>query len=251
VRTTELIDRFEGTLAGRTALVTGGGTGIGRASALALARAGADVAVLGRRAEPLAEVADAVRSEGRRALDLPCDVTVPEAMRTVVQRIENELGPIDVATADAGVNAWAPLEDLTPQLLRSALATNVEGLANLAREVIPRMRDRDRGKLIVIASDNGRRPEAEGSGYVASKFGAVGFALSLSRELYRSGIGVHVIEPGCVDTAWYPADEDAPRHRMLAADDVALGVVFLATLPVGIVLEEMMMLPRSLLAEPW
>jgi NADP-dependent 3-hydroxy acid dehydrogenase YdfG len=132
-----------------------------------------------------------------------------------------------------------------------ALATNVEGVVNVARVLVPEMRERGRGKLIVIASDNGRRPESEGSAYVASKFAAVGFALSLSQELYASGVGVHVIEPGCVDTDWYPADEDAPREKMLSADDVALAVLFLATLPSQIVLEELLLIPRALLVEPW
>jgi NAD(P)-dependent dehydrogenase (short-subunit alcohol dehydrogenase family) len=248
---TELIDLFAGTLSGRVGLVTGGGTGIGRASALALARAGADVAVLGRRPEPLVKVAATLREQGRRALDVTCDVIDPHAVTLAVERVENEIGSIDIAIAGAGTNAWNELQELTPESLRSALATNVEGVANLARAVIPGMRKRGDGKLIVIASDNGRRPEAEGSGYVASKFGAVGLALSLSQELLASGIGVHVIEPGCVDTDWYSPDEDAPRDRMLSSDDVALAVVFLATLPPEIVLEEMMLLPRSLLVEPW
>jgi NADP-dependent 3-hydroxy acid dehydrogenase YdfG len=117
--------------------------------------------------------------------------------------------------------------------------------------VVPAMVKRGGGKLIVIASDNGRVPEAEGSGYVASKFGSVGFALSLSRELYRTGVSVHILEPGCVDTEWYEDDDDAPRDRMLSADDVAHLILFLAKLPAHMVLEELMVLPRGLLAEPW
>jgi NAD(P)-dependent dehydrogenase (short-subunit alcohol dehydrogenase family) len=248
---TELIDRYQGTLSGRIALVTGGGTGIGRACSLALGRAGADVAVVGRRPEPLTEVAVALREQGRRALELPCDVSLSDPLEDAIDHVEGALGPIDVAIADAGVNAWGVLGELTPELLRSALAANIEGVVNVARAVVPRMRMRGAGKLIVVASDNGRRAEAGGSGYVASKFGAVGFALSLSQELYQSGVGVHVLEPGCVDTDWYPADEGAPRDRMLTPDDVALAVLFLATLPPAIILEEMMLLPKGLLADPW
>ena len=113
------------------------------------------------------------------------------------------------------------------------------------------MRKRGEGKLIVVASDNGRRAEAGGGAYVASKFAAVGLTLSLSQELYGSGVSVHVIEPGCVDTEWYPPDEDAPRDRMLRADDVALVALFLATLPPNVILEEILILPRGLLVEPW
>ncbi len=128
---------------------------------------------------------------------------------------------------------------------------NVEGVANLIRATVPAMRQHGAGKIIVVSSDNGRRAEAGGSAYVASKFGAVGLSLSIAQELYADGIGVHVLEPGCVDTAWYPADEDAPRDKMLSADDVAYVALFLATLPASIVLEEVLMLPRDLLVEPW
>jgi NADP-dependent 3-hydroxy acid dehydrogenase YdfG len=168
-----------------------------------------------------------------------------------VARTADKLGTVTIGVANAGVNAWADLDDLTPDALRTALATNVEGVANLARSVVPAMRERGQGKLIVIASDNRRRPEPGGSGYVASKFGAVGLSLSLSQELYGTGVSVHVVEPGCVDTEWYMAEEESPRERMLSADDVALVALFLATLPSHIVLEEVMVLPRGLLAEPW
>jgi NADP-dependent 3-hydroxy acid dehydrogenase YdfG len=162
------------------------------------------------------------------------------------------LGPVGLAVANAGVNAWGELDTLPPEALRAALATNVEGVANLARAVVPGMRRRETGKFLVIASDNGRRAEAEGAGYVASKFGAVGLALSLSQELYGSGVGVHVIEPGCVDTEWYGSDEgDVPRERMLSADDVAYLALVLATLPNAIVLEESLLVPRGLLVDPW
>jgi 3-oxoacyl-[acyl-carrier protein] reductase len=245
------LDRYAGALAGRVGFVTGGGSGIGRAVAVALARAGASVAIAGRRPGPLGETAARIRAAGGSALALPLDVADADAVDTAVARAASELGPVDVAVANAGVNAWAELDELTPEELRAALATNVEGVANLARSVVPGMRERGRGKLIVVASDNGRRPEPGGSGYVASKFGAVGLSLSLSQELYGTGVSVHVIEPGCVDTEWYPEREDAPRERMLSADDVALVALFLATLPAHIVLEEAMVLPRALLAEPW
>jgi NADP-dependent 3-hydroxy acid dehydrogenase YdfG len=245
------IERYTGSLAGRVGFVTGAGTGIGRAVAVALARAGADVALTGRRPGPLAETAAMVESVGRRALALPGDVTDPGAVNDAVARTVGELGPVSVAVANAGVDAWGDLDDLTPEMLRTALATNVGGVANVARAVVPGMRERGEGKLIVVASDNGRRAEAGGGAYVASKFAAVGLALSLSQELHGSGVSVHVIEPGCVDTEWYPSEEDAPRDRMLRADDVALVALFLATLPPNVILEEILILPRGLLVEPW
>jgi NADP-dependent 3-hydroxy acid dehydrogenase YdfG len=250
--TRDLIGRFDGTLEGEVALVTGAGSGIGRACAHALARAGADVALMGRHEPPLDETATLVENAGRRAVVIAGDVRDHSQVEAAAIQAEEMLGSVGVAVANAGVNAWGELETLPPEVLRAALATNVEGVANLARAVVPGMRRRGAGKFLVVASDNGRRAEAEGAGYVASKFGAVGLALSLSQELYGSGVGVHVIEPGCVDTEWYGADEtDVPRDRMLAADDVAYLAVFLATLPNAIVLEESLLVPRRLLIDPW
>jgi 3-oxoacyl-[acyl-carrier protein] reductase len=247
----DLIDRFTGALDGKVALVTGAGSGIGRACAVALARAGADVGLLGRRAPKLDRTADLVSAVGRRAVPVVADVTDAAAVERATKQVVNTVGPVDVAIANAGVNAWADLADLSSDMLREALVTNVEGVANLARAVVPDMRARGWGKLIVVASDNGRRAEAGGAGYVASKFGAVGLALSLSQELYGSGVSVHVLEPGCVDTEWYPQDEGAPRDRMLGADEVAYLALVMATLPADVVLEEALLLPRGLLVQPW
>ena len=249
--TTDVLARYEGALAGEVALVTGAGTGIGRAASHALAAAGADVALVGRRPEPLDAVAAEIAAAGRRAIACPADVADVAAMEAAVARAADALGPAGIVVAAAGVNAWADIADLDPATLRTALATNVEGVANAVRATLPAMRAAGSGRVIVIASDNGRRAEAGGAGYVASKFGAVGLALSLSAELHLAGINVHVIEPGCVDTPWYPPEEEAPRQRMLAPEDVALAVLFLATLPPHIVLEELLILPRDLLVEPW
>jgi NADP-dependent 3-hydroxy acid dehydrogenase YdfG len=206
------------------------------------------VALLGRRESAPHREAIGL---GRKTSVLPCDVRDPGAVDAAVARATQELGPVTIAVANAGANAWADLEDLAAETLRDALSTNVEGVANVARAVVPGMRERRTGRLIVVASDNGRRAEAGGSGYVASKFGAVGLALSLSQELASAGVSVHVVEPGCVDTEWYPSDEDAPRERMLRAEDVALVALFLATLPEHVVLDEVLMLPRGLIVDPW
>lgn len=249
--TAQLLSRFDGALDGQSAVVTGAGSGIGRAVSIAFARAGADVAVLGRRRERLEMTAEQVRAAGRRAVVLPLDVGDDEAVRVAIAAARQEVGAATIVVANAGANGWGSIDEQTPDLVRTALHVNVEGIANLVRAAVPAMRQQGSGKVLVVASDNGRRAEAGGSAYVASKFAAVGLSLSFAQELYASGVGVHVIEPGCVDTDWYPPDEDAPRDKMLSADDVAYVALFLASLPSSIVLEEVMMLPRDLLVEPW
>lgn len=247
----QLLARFDGALEGRSAIVTGAGSGIGRAISVAFARAGADVALLGRRRQLLDATAEDVSAAGRRALVLPADVRDDDAVRSAVMAAGEEIGPASIAVANAGANGWGELHEQTADLVRNAMEVNVEGVANLMRATVPAMRERGSGKVLVVSSDNGRRAEAGGSAYAASKFAAVGLSLSVAQELYASGVGVHVIEPGCVDTDWYPTDEDAPRGKMLSADDVAYVALFLATLPSNIILEELMMLPRELLIEPW
>ena len=248
---TQLLARFDGALEGRSAIVTGAGSGIGRAVSVAFARAGADVALLGRRRDRLDATATEITAAGRTPVVLPVDVRDEAAVRAAVQEATDRIGSPSVAVANAGANGWGELEEQTASLVREALEVNVEGVANLMRAVVPAMRERGAGKILVVASDNGRRAEAGGSAYVASKFAAVGLSLSIAQELYADGVGVHVIEPGCVDTDWYPPDEDAPRDKMLSADDVAYVALFLATLPPGIVVEELLMLPRELLVSPW
>jgi 3-oxoacyl-[acyl-carrier protein] reductase len=243
--------RYRGSLPGAVGLVTGAGSGIGRAAALALADAGADVGLVGRRREPLEETAAMIGDLGRRVEVRLADVGQGHTLETAVGHIEASLGPISVAVAAAGINAWGNLSTLAPERLRQALAVNLEGVVNLARAVVPGMTERGSGKLIVVASDAGRKPAAGGSGYTATKWAVVGFALSLSRELLPAGIGVHVIEPGCVDTDWYASDPHAPRERMLSPGDVALAIMFAATLPADVVLEELLLIPRRLEVEGW
>jgi NADP-dependent 3-hydroxy acid dehydrogenase YdfG len=249
--TQQLLARFEGALEDRSAIVTGAGSGIGRAVSIVFARAGAHVALVGRRQDALEATADAVSAAGKRVVVLPTDVGDEAAVRTAVGTAHRALGGLDIAVANAGANAWGSIDEQTPALVRNALEVNVEGVANLIRATVPSMREAGYGKVLVVASDNGRRPEAGGSAYVASKFAAVGLSLSLAQELSETGIAVHVLEPGAVDTDWYPPDEDAPRDRMLSANDVAYMALLLATLPQHIVVDEVMMLPRGLLVAPW
>jgi NAD(P)-dependent dehydrogenase (short-subunit alcohol dehydrogenase family) len=162
---------------------------------IAFARPGADVALVVAAGSPSRRLRRAWRRPDRKAVVLPVDVREDDAVRTAVAATGEQIGPASIAVANAGTNGWAEIEEQTTDLVRNALEVNVEGVANLIRATVPSMRERRFGKVLVVSSDNGRRPEAGGSAYVASKFGAVGLSLSIAQELYADGVGVHVIEP--------------------------------------------------------
>ena len=139
--------------------------GIGRAIAIAFAAAGADVALVGRREQALVRDGGVGGEGGRSGARPPADVTDSRCPRpSGFESAVTSWAHASIAVANAGVDAWADLRGLDPDRLRRALATNTEGVANLARSVVPSMREHGGGKLIVVASDNGRRAEAGGSG---------------------------------------------------------------------------------------
>jgi NADP-dependent 3-hydroxy acid dehydrogenase YdfG len=239
------IQRYPGSLDAKAAVVTGAGFGISRAVALALPErrergaGGASGRQTGRDCE-------LIRSEGRRAFPVPADVTDLQGLREAVLEASRAVDHLEVGVAAAGVNAWGHLSELTPDSQRHALATNVEGVANLARLLLPGMKERERGKFIVLASHNGHGPAPGGSGCVASKFGTGGFSLSLSQETAAECSSISSSQG-----AWTPAGirptRRHPRERMLSSDDVALVVLFLATLPPHLSLGDVMVPPRGLL----
>jgi NAD(P)-dependent dehydrogenase (short-subunit alcohol dehydrogenase family) len=235
----ESIDRYAGTLAGRTALVTGAGTGIGRACAIAFGRSGADVALLGRREEPLRRTAEAIEGLGRKTSVLPCDVRDPGAVDAAVARATQELGPVTIAVANAGANAWADLEDLAAETLR-ALSTNVGGRERGSRRRAGACASEGR-RFHRVASDNGRRPSGGGGTSHRSRAGAG----ALLCRAASAGVSVHVVEPDA-STRWYPSDEDAPRTR--CAEDV--GQALFSPAPRARGFDEVLMLP-GLSVDPW
>jgi NAD(P)-dependent dehydrogenase (short-subunit alcohol dehydrogenase family) len=184
-------------LAGKTTIVTGGGTGLGRAMAVRLAGLGACVGLLGRRPEPLQETRQAIADAGGTAAAVPCDVRDPEAVRAAVDAVEKELGPVNQLINNAAGNFLAPSEDLSPNAFNSVVQIVLYGTFHCTREVGRRLIDRSaKGEILSIVTNYA----ATGSAFVlpsaAAKAGVLAMMRSLAVEWAAYGIRVNAIAPG-------------------------------------------------------
>lgn len=205
---------------GKTALVTGAGSGIGQAAARKLARAGARVAVLDHTEENAQKTADIIRTEGGEAIVLSADVADAGAMEAALQRVGKIWGHLDVVLANAGINGvWAPIEQLMPEEWAKTLAVNLTGTFLTVRYAIPLMKERG-GAIIVTSSVNGTRifSNAGASAYSSSKAGQVAFTKMAALELAKHRIRVNVICPGAIETAI--EDSTERRHIEQAKEPV-------------------------------
>jgi NAD(P)-dependent dehydrogenase (short-subunit alcohol dehydrogenase family) len=229
-------------LAGRVAIVTGGGTGIGRQLAEGLAEAGADVVVCARKVERCERAAEELRSLGIRALGLRCDVRDPEAVQAVVDRTRAELGRIDILVNNAGT-AWAATpEDYPLDGWQKTIDVNLTGVFLCSQAAGRVMIEQGGGKIVNVASVAALMsapPDLmDAVGYSAAKGGVVSFTRDLATTWARHGITVNAIAPG-----WFPTDlnrvlldarPDAyrariPLGRFGGPDDLKGAVVFLAS----------------------
>ena len=216
-----------GQFTGQVALVTGASAGVGRSTALALAREGAAVGLIARGVDGLRAVAGEIAQSGGRALPLPADVTDEGAVGTAVARAVAELGGIDILIANAGTNRSGAVDGYALDDWNLVLATNLTGVFLPVRATLPHFRVRGGGQVIAVSSGAGRRGYANIAAYCASKFGLMGFMEALAEEVKGDGVRCGVILPGSIltDFGRPAADKRASGGKFLAPDDVAASIL--------------------------
>jgi NADP-dependent 3-hydroxy acid dehydrogenase YdfG len=240
-----------GALGGQAAVVTGASSGLGRATAVALGRAGARVALLARTVSDLEEAADELDADGRAGLPVACDLADVEDLGQAVQRIRDELGPVRVLINAAGTDAPASVSELSVEAWDRVVAVNLRAVFVLSKLVLPDMIEAGQGTIVNVASVAGRRGWANASAYCASKFALTGFTQALGAEVRRHGVRACVVYPGAMAThwgAWSAEDrrsesEAASPRAALPPERVAEFIAWIATAPPELVLDEAIVTP--------
>jgi NADP-dependent 3-hydroxy acid dehydrogenase YdfG len=228
-----------GKLNGKTALVTGASSGIGEATALALATEGARVAIVARRIQRLNDLADRIRRSGGEALPIAADVTDEAQASAMVKRVLQEFGRLDMLLNVAGVGVAAPFQNTTTAEYREMIEVNFLGLLYPIHAALPAMKKQGAGHIVIVSSGTGRyiHPSVVYSG---TKHAASAMAESLRREIGKDWIRVTSIEPGAVKTEFISHMRDDVRASVeqrlgdivqLESEDVAAAILYAVTQP--------------------
>ena len=228
-------------LAGRVALVTGGGSGIGRSISLSIARSGASVGVLDINRAGAEQTVATITGAGGRACALSADVADAEAVRAAVAQARAALGPVHILVNVAGIGGFVPLIEMTQSDWDRMIAVHLTGTFNCTRTVVPDMIAASWGRIVNIGSVAGLSGGGPGlSHYAAAKGGIIAFSKALAHELGPSGITVNCIAPGLIETPLIvksmvsdqvraQAIQGAPVRRIGVPDDIAAACAFLVS----------------------
>lgn len=205
-------------LQGKVALVTGAGSGIGKAAAFLLAKEGATVAALGRTDDELAAVVNEIIAKGGRAIKLLADISIADQMQKALNDTIQQLGRLDIVFANAGVNGvWAPIEEIEPEEWDQTMNINLRGTFLTVKYAIPYMKSHG-GSIVITSSVNGTRifSNAGATAYSSTKAAQVAFTKMAALELAKHQIRVNVICPGAIET---PINESTTKRNLEEAEE--------------------------------
>ena len=245
-----------GTLEGRKALITGASSGIGEATAVAMGREGAAVALGARRKERLDELVARIESEGGVATAIEADVSDEDQARSLVAGAHTELGGLDCLVNNAGVMLLGLVQGADTDEWRRMIDVNLLGLLYCTHAALPLIRDGGGGDVVNVASVAGRTARMGLAAYNMTKWGVVGFSEALRQEARHLGVRVTCVEPGMVDTELQGHNrnpmvveriEQAREQigKVLEADDVARAVVYVVSQPKHVSVNEVMVRPTG------
>ncbi|HEX7152931.1 MAG TPA: SDR family oxidoreductase [Thermoanaerobaculia bacterium] len=224
----------------QTAIVTGASRGLGRHVALRLAQERVRVAVAARTFDEVTRVAEEIRAAGGEALPLVIDVASWSSVEQGVATVRQQFGKIDILVNNAGVGWYKPFTEHTIEELDRTIDVNLKGTLYMTKAVLPDMQAAHYGQIVNVASDLGRRVIPGMAAYVASKFGVLGFAGSILREVKGSGVKVTTLTPGIIDTFFGGAVEGTKEETWsLRPEFVAGMIVDMLKLPKHWVVDEL------------
>jgi len=234
----------------KSAIVTGAGSGVGRAVAIALARQGWRIALIGRTRAALDETARLAGTAADGVIVYPCDIGRAEQVQAMGKAVLKQFGAVEVLVNAAGTNApQRSLEVLSPDDYHGMIDTNLHGAYYCVQAVLPQMRQRGSGTIVNIISDAGKQASPKsGPGYSMSKFGLAGLTQSINAEERGRGVRACGVFPGDIDTPLLNKRPQPPnadqRSRMLLPEDVAECALLAINLPPRALVEEILIRPR-------
>ncbi|MEA2444246.1 MAG: hypothetical protein QOJ12_1538 [Thermoleophilales bacterium] len=244
-----------GALDGKVALITGASSGIGAATARALAREGAAVGLGARRVERLEELKQQIEADGGRALAMGVDITDEDQARAFVERGRDELGSVDILVNNAGVMLLGPVMGTSTDEWRTMVNVNLLGLLYCTHAALPIMAEQQSGHIVNLSSVAGRVASAGSAVYNLTKWGVGAFSEALRQEVLHIGVRVTIIEPGFVETELQSHNQNPAvveqlekmRERVdpLQADDIADGIAYAVTRPPHVSINEVLIRPTK------
>jgi NADP-dependent 3-hydroxy acid dehydrogenase YdfG len=243
-------------LDGKVALITGASSGIGEATARALAEQGAKVALVARRGDRLSDLAEEIEKGGGDALPVEADVSDHGKVEALVAQVQGQFGGINILINNAGLMLLGPVDGGDVEEWRRMIEVNLLGVLYCAREAIPIIRDSGGGDIVNVSSVAGRRADLGNAVYNATKWGVTGFSEALRQEALQSNIRVTCVEPGWVETELHGHNQDPvvvegiEKYRsrigeVLTAEDIANAIAYVVSQPDRVNINEVMVRPTS------